>query len=250
MITKKCQYCNSSFTTYPYAEQRAKFCSKKCADKDKIGKVSLRRNGKYVKCQFCGKEIYLPRYRIEKSTTKQFFCNAKCLGCYRNKFCIRGHGRPSVIKRCAVCGKEFRARYNQLVAGKGKVCSKECSKISISKTLKGRRNPEHSKFMIGKKYRYIKDRSKLCDNSGRTSTLYRDFVKNVMERDKKCRICNKDCVSNLIVHHILSYREHPELRYDINNGIVLCQAHHPRKYAEEKRLATFLQGLVTVSKNK
>jgi len=248
MITKKCQYCNSSFTTYPYAEQRAKFCSKKCADKDKIGKVSLRRNGKYVKCQFCGKEIYLPRYRIEKSTTKQFFCNAKCLGCYKNKFCIRGHGRPSVIKRCAVCGKEFRARYNQLVAGKGKVCSKECSKISISKTLKGRRNPEHSKFMIGKKYRYIKDRSKVKTYlDRREDALHKEWRILVYKRDGyKCRICSSG--SRIEAHHILRWAEYPELRYQVNNGITLCHDHHPQGAVKEKRLRPYLMRLVSVSK--
>jgi len=47
-------------------------------------------------------------------------------------------------------------------------------------------------------------------------------------------------------HHILSWKDFPELRYETNNGITLCQA-HPLKRAEEKRLIPFFQGLVPVS---
>ncbi len=50
-----------------------------------------------------------------------------------------------------------------------------------------------------------------------------------------------------IVHHILGFTAYPELRYEINNGITLCQAHHPLKRAEEKRLAPVFQELVSVS---
>ncbi len=35
-----------------------------------------------------------------------------------------------------------------------------------------------------------------------------------------------------------------ELRYEVNNGIALCQFHHPRKRADEQRLILTFQGLV------
>ena len=46
---------------------------------------------------------------------------------------------------------------------------------------------------------------------------------------------------------VLSWLKYLELRYNINNGITLCQAHHPKKRAEEKRLIPFFQELVSVS---
>lgn len=49
-------------------------------------------------------------------------------------------------------------------------------------------------------------------------------------------------------HHILGWEEYPKLRYEVNNGITLCRAHHPRKRAEEKKLVPYFMGLIPVSK--
>lgn len=82
----------------------------------------------------------------------------------------------------------------------------------------------------------------------RYDSLYQWWHDEIKKRDKNtCRISNKDCSGYCIVHHILPWRDFPELRYNINNGITLCQAHHPRKRAEEKRLIPVLQDLVSVT---
>ena len=57
-----------------------------------------------------------------------------------------------------------------------------------------------------------------------------------------CRVCGAK------KYRILSWRDYPELRFNINNGITLCHAHHPRKRAEEKRLIPIFKELVSVSK--
>jgi len=96
--------------------------------------------------------------------------------------------------------------------------------------------------------RYIKDRTKLAKKQERNDVAYQDWRKQVWIRDNyKCRIANCDCKGKIQAHHILSWREYPELRYKINNGITLCHAHHPRKWAEEKRLIPVFTELVTVS---
>ena len=82
----------------------------------------------------------------------------------------------------------------------------------------------------------------------RNDSAYQNWVKEVKKRDNNtCRIQNKDCSGYNIVHHILPVKDFPELMYKINNGITLCQAHHPRKRAEEKRLIPTFQELVSVS---
>ncbi len=84
----------------------------------------------------------------------------------------------------------------------------------------------------------------------RNDGLYANWRLQVYRRDNyKCRI-NKNCQGRIIAHHILPWRDYPELRYEINNGITLCQAHHPRRFAEEKRLVPFFMGLVSVSKER
>lgn len=79
---------------------------------------------------------------------------------------------------------------------------------------------------------------------------YKKWRMEVFIRDGfKCRINNEDCLEKPIqAHHILRWSEHVELRYEVNNGITLCLAHHPRKRAEEKRLVPIFQELVSVSK--
>ena len=125
---------------------------------------------------------------------------------------------------------------------KCKECRKELSYYKgvycIDCVKKGDRNPK-----------WIKDRTKLAKKQERGDSAYREWRNQILKRDRYiCKINNKDCSGKKIVHHILSWQDFPELRYNINNGITLCQAHHPRKRAEEKRLIPFFQGLVSVSK--
>lgn len=122
-------------------------------------------------------------------------------------------------------------------------------KVKISLGKKGSTfhwNKPHPK---GKEHpRYIIDRTQLARKDERNDSAYNDWRKQVWLRDSfKCRI-NIDCSGKIEAHHILIWKDYPELRYNINNGITLCHAHHPRKRAEEKRLAPIFQELVSVSK--
>ena len=77
---------------------------------------------------------------------------------------------------------------------------------------------------------------------------YKEWRTSVFSRDNwKCKIADSNCKGQLQAHHILPWCDYPELRYEINNGITLCQAHHPRKRAEVKRLSPYFQDLVSVS---
>ncbi len=95
---------------------------------------------------------------------------------------------------------------------------------------------------------WIADRSKLSKKQERNDSAYRDWRKQVWLRDNfTCKIANPDCKGRIEAHHILGWTQYPELRYQINNGITLCHAHHPRKRSEEKRLSPYFQELVSVS---
>jgi hypothetical protein len=87
------------------------------------------------------------------------------------------------------------------------------------------------------------------DTHSLSTPEYKEWRMNVFFRDNfKCRINNQDCKGQLQAHHILRWVDYPELRYEVNNGIALCIAHHPRKRAEEKRLSPYFMELVSVSK--
>lgn len=112
--------------------------------------------------------------------------------------------------------------------------------------FKGTKRPEFS----GENHpRWVSDRTQLKKFNDvakdRRSYIYKNWRTEILKRDNwKCKIDNKECKGRLEVHHILGFTEHPELRYDINNGITLCQFHHPRKRNDEVNLSPFFQKLV------
>lgn len=124
------------------------------------------------------------------------------------------------------------------------------TKVGVTPWNKGKKLPQISKENHPN---WIKDRSKLARKSNgdeyRNSPASRDWSKSVKNRDGwKCRIADQNCSEKVVAHHILSWRDYPELRYTINNGITLCHSHHPMKREEEKRLAPVFQELVSVSR--
>lgn len=99
-------------------------------------------------------------------------------------------------------------------------------------------------------YAWITDRSKVKAYwTERNNSEYKQWRTKIWLRDNyKCKILDSNCFGKIEAHHILGWTEFPELRYKINNGITLCHAHHPRKRAEEKRLVSEFQALVSASK--
>lgn len=61
------------------------------------------------------------------------------------------------------------------------------------------------------------------DRRGNSATA--NWRKSVLKlRGSQCYVCGT--TENLEVHHIIPWAKAPELRYDVNNGLVLCKAHH------------------------
>lgn len=156
----------------------------------------------------------------------------------KQKISLKNKGRVSGMK-----GKKHSARTKakmklihagKAYRGRGFVAWNKGKKMP---QLTGENNP-----------RWITDRSQLSEQGDRRSPIYRDWRMNVWKRDDfKCKINNLDCEGRIEAHHILSYTKYPELRYEINNGITLCHAHHPFKRAEEKLMIPVFQGLLGVS---
>lgn len=184
--------------------------------------------------------------------TKPYLVLPKELNGKRNqgRFCSHACsvGKLQLVS-CLICCAPVRP-----VLGNGKR-SKYCSRDCANKALLGKPG-----FWTGKKRenmsgpnnpRWVKDRTKLVKSEKKhLDSLYRKWMFAVKNRDGwKCKISNSDCSGRLEAHHILRWSEYPELRYEINNGITLCHAHHPREMAEEKRLQAEFQQLVASVSN-
>lgn len=131
---------------------------------------------------------------------------------------------------CKQCDKEVTMRPCEVK--ERKYCSRACSSLDNSGENSYNWNPNREEVEYDR----------------RDDQRYRTWRTQVRQRDRnKCRIDNDGCSGRLETHHILAWRSHPELRYEVNNGITLCHAHHPCGGAEEKRLVPTFQELASVS---
>ncbi len=67
--------------------------------------------------------------------------------------------------------------------------------------------------------------------TGHGSVQYKEWRQKIFERDNyACQDCGARCgigkTIYVTAHHIKSFSKHPELRFDVNNGITLCEICH------------------------
>lgn len=95
-------------------------------------------------------------------------------------------------------------------------------------------------------WKWIKDRKKVkTGERSLNDPLQKGWRKAVKTRDGwTCKIADENCSGKLEAHHILPWSKFPELRYQINNGITLCHAHHPRKKEDVAKLSPYFQSIV------
>jgi len=114
-----------------------------------------------------------------------------------------------------------------------KVCEEKRIK-SFSKTMKRKyANGEITPWNKGKRGkgmpRYIDDRSKLkepLNKQIRGSIEMKNWKKKIFKRDKyTCQICHEKS-GKINAHHIKSFKEYSKERFNIDNGITLCEICH------------------------
>ena len=130
----------------------------------------------------------------------------------------------------------------------GRKLSKEtCDKMS--NTRKGKELPWRDKINESlprgeKHHRWIKDRSKIQQHL-RNNPVYQQWRKKVFKRDNwTCKLKDSNCEGKIKAHHIRGWAKYPNLRYEVDNGITLCEFHHPLKRQEEEDLIPVLERLI------
>ena len=80
----------------------------------------------------------------------------------------------------------------------------------------------------------------------RSSYIAKKWRALILERDgNKCQKCAN--VKNLHVHHIKEFKDYPDLRWDINNGITVCVSCHEKIHS--RRFPDWLTDRITETKD-
>lgn len=169
------------------------------------------------KCLNCGKEFLCPKGVVKAGNGK--YCSRSCTA----KSSHRKHrSAPRVECKCIICGTkfiEYKSRMHE--KNRGTCCSIECRVEHTKRCISGKNN-----------YRWKGGITKL-NQLLRSQMRTRNWSRKVKERDdftcQECGIRAKKGLGHKVVlnsHHIKSWANHPELRWDINNGITLCENCH------------------------
>jgi hypothetical protein len=132
---------------------------------------------------------------------------------------IRQTLRKGKFINCIVCGKEK-------WASPANLNTKFCSHICQGKHYSGENSVLWNKGMFGENNPAWKGGTSRGYKTGYYSREYKLWRKGVFQRDDyTCQGCG---VKNtyLTAHHIKSFAKYPELRFDLNNGVTLCEDCH------------------------
>lgn len=126
---------------------------------------------------------------------------------------IKGHKVPEEIRK-----KMSKAKIGFIPWNKGKKCPE------VSKRLLGKPNKNWVKEKNPNWKGGISPKDKLL----RQSIESKEWRRKIFERDNfTCQVCRQVGIY-LEAHHIKSWAEYPELRFDLDNGITLCIECHSK----------------------
>ncbi len=228
-VSRTCPVCGKQYDadTNRLKHGRNTTCSRECSY---ALRGESKKSGTIVHCARCGKPIYSTPSRQKKN--HDVYCSAECKN-------------PPAIATCPICGKEF--RYSP--SAHKTYCSVECSNIGKGEnnsigTKAAWANPDvRNRIMDGISRRSQSDAWKSAPHfqRGKDNPRYKgnrnarqDASRYEYKRWHKLvlKACNYTCQHcgkrgcRLEAHHIKAWAGHPELRFDVSNGIALCEDCH------------------------
>ena len=181
-----CDTCGKDFEKYESRIGKNNFCCRECYNKFHS------KDTKIYKCEVCGQTFKGAKYNANR------FCSRKCY----DKF----HAIKNRFRKCLRCGKEFEAKQS-----KRKYCCWECFAEMLHEKQQGANHPSW--------------KGDAADRTKRWCSDYKHWRQNVLERDNyQCIECGSS--EKLNAHHLKSWKNNPDLRFDITNGITLCEKCH------------------------
>jgi 5-methylcytosine-specific restriction endonuclease McrA len=125
-------------------------------------------------------------------------------------------GNACANRTCAICGNVLHTSYAEL-----------CSKCYTS-SITGNKNPNY------KHGHYIREFY--------NSVEYKTWKIYIFEKyNWTCLFCQKRDRAHMNAHHIFPKRDHPELVYELDNGICLCKECHQATFDKEYEFVVFIE---------
>lgn len=224
---KICLTCNKLFENI---NKNAKYCSTKCKPQHIEKKIT-------VSCSICGSEKKITKYR--KKNHNDFYCSDEC----KNKgYSLKYSGKNSarydkLTAKCAICGIDVTRNRYEIEINKYNYCSKECANKGWSKFYSKENNPlygiERPEIRGENNPNWNPNKTREQRQKDRKILENTQWVKSVLERgDYTCKCCGKRG-GDIVAHHLDGYNWCIDKRFNVNNGVVLCDKCHKlfhRKY--------------------
>jgi len=206
-MVKVCKWCSKEFST---DTKQRKFCGQVCYGKWRS--KNIHPGISYVKntCPIC-----LEIFEVPLSNKTKKYCSRKCYLIFckgktgeKNPFFGKSHSQETIEKLKSKTFKHTKkSRKKMSIARKGR-------KFSIS----------HRKAIS--KALYKNSPYKTWKEKVRKSFEYKNWRKLVFERDEyACQKCGK-IGGYLEAHHLNSFKDYEELRFEVKNGQTLCKKCH------------------------
>jgi len=198
-----CQRCGKKFKIKhcEYKRGDGKYCSQECYFNDRK-KIK-------VNCKVCGKEMYVIPSWIKIGRGK--YCSPKC-------YQIDRKIKLSKEIECDFCGKLFKRNVARINLAEKHFCSPNCQR----KWFVGEKNPMWNGGIANDSI----DRRILIEYKKWRLRVYKKF-------QYKCYICGSE--KDIAAHHLYGFKDYPEFRYDVDNGVVLCSECHIGYHAYIRR---------------
>ncbi|MDK0569621.1 HNH endonuclease signature motif containing protein [Clostridium perfringens] len=219
-FNKVCETCKKEFRTINI---KTKFCSVQCKPQCQNKKI-------IVKCSTCGKEKKVNMFRFKNN--KDFYCSEKCKNMgYSKKYSGKNsHKYSRITVNCSICNKEITRNKYEINKPKYNFCSFECKAKGIKKFYSGENSPMYGRERLElrgeKNPNYNPNKTREQRQKDRKLLENTNWIKDILKRDKYiCKCCGKKG-NNMVAHHLDGYNWCKEKRYDIHNGVTLCQKCH------------------------
>lgn len=231
MINVKCQQCKKEFNIWPYVLKKGigKFCSKKCQNISQITKI-------IKNCLICNIKFNIFPSVIKRGKGK--YCSVSCAIQAKSGQKNYNWKKPILIN-CLICYNKF--GISPCRKNSAKLCSRKCQNKWMSENFKGENG-----------HGWIDGRTPI-NFTIRNSAKYIEWAKDIKERDDFiCQIC-KIRGGKLRSNHIKKFSDYPEFRFNLNNGITICEScdykfimHHEEKCEDFFNFNLIERGYLTI----